>query len=52
MEKLDKLGAVSGDLGLALFKVAKAEEAQVGPRGCNVRVGAALDWVRRGVAAP
>lgn len=30
VEKLDKLGAVSGDLGLALFKVAKAEEAQVG----------------------
>lgn len=29
VDKLDRLGAVCGDLGLALFKVAKAEEAQV-----------------------
>ena len=31
--QLDKLGAVCSDLGLALFKVAKAEEAQVSWRG-------------------
>ncbi|KAI8464908.1 MAG: hypothetical protein J3K34DRAFT_438762 [Monoraphidium minutum] len=30
VDKLDRLGAVHGDLGLALFKVAKAEEAQGG----------------------
>ena len=34
MDKLDRLGAVCGDLGLALFKVAKAEEAQVRARPC------------------
>jgi hypothetical protein len=32
VDKLDKLGSTLGDLGLALFKVAKAEEAQVGGR--------------------
>jgi len=30
VDKLDRVGAISGDLGLALFKVAKAEEAQGG----------------------
>ncbi|KIY99426.1 hypothetical protein MNEG_8536 [Monoraphidium neglectum] len=30
VDRLDRLGAVCGDLGLALFKVAKAEEAQGG----------------------
>jgi hypothetical protein len=30
VDKLDRLGTVHGDLGLALFKVAKAEEAQGG----------------------
>ena len=31
IDKLDKLGAVHGDLGLSLFKVAKFEEAEGGP---------------------
>jgi hypothetical protein len=31
IDKMDKLGAVHGDLGLSLFKVAKFEEAEGGP---------------------
>lgn len=55
VERLDKLGAASGDLGLALFKVAKLEEAHGGPlaaaTGTLRQAGAVVGDEKRAAAA-
>ncbi|GBF95905.1 sorting nexin 2A-like [Raphidocelis subcapitata] len=55
VDKLDRLGTVCGDLGLALFKVAKAEEAQggclAGYTGTLRQSGALVNDEKRAAAA-